>query len=875
MFRDRVDRDDNSGKSRTIPNRLRARNRRLKSLAAKYKRADSIQKALLEISNAALNASSLEEFYGFLHQQLKNVIAADNFYIATFNPATAQFAVPFFADEKDSHPSELYPGEDLNELLNKGLTGYVFRTRQSLLADNDTYQRLLTQGDVIGLGSDCHQWLGVPILSNDVATGVLAVQSYDESIIYSHAEEELLGFISQHISGVLDRLKQREQLERAIAQRTQELSDAYDKLKAEVADRRKAEALQKSLYEIANLAAAKLDDSAFYQQIHRVLNHLLPATNCYIALVDEDKQSISFPFYVSQQGTSYPQPRSHQDGLTEYLLSQHRPVMLNQTDIRKLIDEGKLYNQSPRLNRTEQIHQWIGVPLFIQGKVMGALAIYSFNTHHSFAPGDMELLTFVSQHIATAIERKLSAQSLRHSHAQLEDMVQARTRQLAKTNQELEKEIQQRKKVEQQLTYDAKHDGLTGLPNRMMFMERLGQACKHLRRHTQDKFAVLFIDLDRFKLINDTLGHLEGDRFLVQTAKRLKTCIRDCDTLGRIGGDEFVILLDSINSNKDINDICERVLNELARPYDLNGQQFRSGGSIGVALATPQDTSESILTHADNAMYQAKAKGKGCFVVYNPRSPGHKVAESGLGEELRQAMGTLAIGLQYLPIYDLSKVKLIALEARPYWQHPSLGKIHQDRLNDIAEHAHLRLELDLLTLQMLAQEYPQLARIYHNPRIQLTLSSLHGKQKHSLRQLKKQLKSPQLPAEKLWLFFHEKAMVQDTENHINLFDTLSKIKANLGLYAYGTSYSSLSSLSFMPVSALKLDPSFAAHLDSPHHYKLAKASALAASVLGLDVYATGIKDTEAHRQFIEMGVLKGQGPMLGSSMELIEHQESA
>ncbi len=875
MFRDRLDRDDYTGETDSTTRGLRGRLKRLRHLVSKYRRADKIQKALLEISNAAIRASSLGEFYSFLHQQLKNVFAADNFYIATYDPLAKQFAIPFFADEKDSHPSELYPDQDLNELLVKGMTGYVFRTRTSLLADNDKYQQLLTKGEVIGLGSDCHQWLGVPILSNGVTTGVLAVQSYDEQTLYGEAEVELLEFISQHISGVLDRLEQQEQLGRAIAQRTQELSQAYDKLKDEVSVRRKAEALQKSLYEIANLAAAKLDDTSFYQQIHRVLNHLLPANNCYIGLLNAQGDKISFPFYMSQQGTPHPLPRLRQDGLTEYLLGQRRPLMLGNQDIKRLIDEGTLYRQSPRLNNTDLIHQWIGVPLFIQGKVMGVLAIYSFNEHHSFAPGDMELLTFVSQHIATAIERKLSAQSLRQSYEQLENKVQARTRELARTNQELEKEILQRRKIEQQLIYDANHDGLTGLPNRMMFMERLEQACKHMRRHPHDKFAVLFIDLDRFKLINDTLGHLEGDRFLIQTAKRLKTCIRDCDTLGRLGGDEFVILLDTIHHADDVHEICERVLAKLAKPYQLDEHHFFSGGSIGVAIATAHDTSESMLKNADNAMYQAKSKGKGCYVIYDPKQPGTVATDTGLTEELRQAIKTSAIGLQYLPIYDLTKMRLIALEARPFWQHPIRGKLHHASLNDIAEQANLQKELDLLTLKMLSEEYSQLARVYHKPQIQLSICSLHGKQKQSMEKLQRTLADVQFSTQYLWLFFHEKQLVQDTENHINMFDNLSKQGVKLGLYGYGTSYSSLSSLSFMPVAAIRLDPSFAAHLDNSHHYKLAKASSLAAAELGLQMFATGIAQPDTHRRFIEMGVIYGQGPLLGSSIEMLDHQESA
>ena len=875
MFRERLDRDDKTGNAHSGAQGSDIRLNRLKQALSKYRRADKIQKALLQISNAAIQSSSLSEFYDFLHQQLKKVFGSKNFYIATFNPVTEQFAIPFFADEKDSHPSELYPDQDLYSVLVKGLTGYVFRTCTSLLANNDKYQELIAQGEVVGLGSHCHQWMGVPIISKGVTTGVLVVQSYDAKVFYEDSDIELLEFVSQHISGVLDRLEQQEQLGRAIAQRTKELSLAYDKLKAEVAERRKAETLQKSLYEIANLAAANLDDTAFYQQIHRVLNHLLPANNCYIGLFDEDTSLISFPFFMSQQGTEHPPSRERQDGLTEYLLSERRPLKLCNLDIQRLISEGKLYHQAPKLNNTELIHQWIGVPLFIKGKVMGVLAIYSFNENHSFAPGDMELLTFVSQHIATAIERKLSEQSLLRSYEQLENKVAARTRQLARTNKELENEILQRRKIEQQLIYDANHDALTGLPNRMMFMERLKQACKHFFRHSDDKFAVLFIDLDRFKLINDTLGHLEGDRFLIQIAQRLKTCIRDCDTLGRLGGDEFVILLDTIKSEADVRDICDRVLVELAKPYQMDKHQFLSGGSLGVSIASRGENSESMLKNADNAMYQAKSKGKGCYVIYDPHSPSSKNAESSMVEEFRQALENAEIGLQYLPIYDLSNMRLVALEARPIWISPSRGKLHQASLNDVAEQANLKLELDLLILDMLSGEYPALARLHHDPKIHVSISSLHGKQEQWMQQLSQRILNNHCPVANLALFFQEKALVANTENHINMFDCLSKLGITLGLNGYGTSYSSLTSLSFMPISAIRLDPSFATHLYNAHHYKLAKASSQAAKVLELEVFATGIEEADTQGKFMEMGVAFGQGPMLGCSIEMLEHFQSA
>ena len=281
MFRD----EDETAQPRTKEiERLEKRLIRLKYLAHKYKRAEIIQNALLELSNIATQVSSLEEFYLGVHQHLKQLLSADNFFIATLDVATGGLTVPFFADEKDAHPAQLYPEQSLSTLLQQGLTGYVFRTGKALLCDHTKVNELVSAGQIVNLGSPCHLWLGVPIRHEDNVTGVLVVQTYDTNVHYGDIEVELMTFICHHISGVMERLKHQEQLEQAIQQRTKELSQAYDKLKQEVYERRRAERLQKSLFEIAELANSSADNPDFYAQLHNVIRHLIPANNCYCLL---------------------------------------------------------------------------------------------------------------------------------------------------------------------------------------------------------------------------------------------------------------------------------------------------------------------------------------------------------------------------------------------------------------------------------------------------------------------------------------------------------------------------------------------------------------------------------------------------------------
>ena len=838
---------------------------RLKSLALKYKRAEVTQNMLLELSNLAAEVSSPSEFYSQVHRSLNILLPADNFFVAILDPLNDILEVPFFLDEKDDHPIDIFSKDYISEKLFTGLTGYVLKTGKSLLCDQDKFDQLIVDKKIESLGAPCHQWLGTPIKINHTVVGVLVIQSYSTNISFNEMDIELLSFVSHQISNIMERLRHQEQLEQAIKQRTKELSVAYDKLKLEVNERRRAEQLQKSLFEIADLSTSNIDTNTFYSEIHRVISHLIPVSNCYIALLNEQSSMISFPFYISQVKCTLPKSRKSCDGLTEYIIKNRRPLLLQNCDIKALVRAGVIYSKTPELNYTEDIYQWIGIPLFIHEQVRGALTIYSTSQTRRYQENDLDLLTFVSQHIANAIERKLSAESLISSYEKLEEKVIERTQSLALLNQDLEKEIAQRRKIERQLTHDANHDTLTDLPNRAMFMERLAQAVKHTRRHRLDRFAILFIDLDRFKLINDTLGHLEGDRFLVETSKRLKLCIRDNDTLGRIGGDEFVILLDRINGSLDAEEVAERVLNGLSKPYKLANQQFKSGASIGIAFShSKDDTSESLLRNADAAMYQAKSNGKGCYVIFDDKSHKQLDKDIELEQELRNAIANHSLLISYLPIQDLSTGTTLALEPHLYWNHPSLGKIKQAKLFNIAEHCNLTKELDIFLIESLNNEYLSLQEktLEHLP-LHLNISGQHLKHKHGLRLLKNKLKQSRFNSQQIWLFFDEQGFIFDTDNHIYAFEQLTKLDINLALSGYGSAHSALSSLTFLPLQGLKLDPSYACHLDSEQHTKLLNAHFLAAQALGLSVFVEGISTENQKAAMQKIGFEQGQGQALG------------
>jgi len=843
---------------------LQKRIAHLTRLAKKYKRSETIQNALLGISNIATQVTSLDDFYQRVHLHLQQLIPAENFFIAFQDPNTGLTSLPFFADQQDPHPTELYPDQEISVILNSGLTGYVLRNGKPLLCDDTKFNELIASGDIKSLGSPCHQWLGVPIKNQDVISGVLVVQSYNETITYGELELELMGFICHHISGVMERLEHHEQLERAIVERTKELSQAYENVKKEIKERVKAEKLQKALFEIADLSASNVLQHDFYPRLHRIISQLIPAQNCFISLIN-DNNMLFFPFYVSQMTSQYPASRPMQDGLTEYILQHKLPRLLSAKDIRQMVKLGEIYAKSPELNKTAKMHQWIGIPLIIDGNVAGALTIYSLDDAHIYQLKDLELLTFVSQHMANAIERKLATESLKNSHEQLEDKVIERTRALAELNNDLQQEINQRRKIEDQLLHDAQHDGLTGLPNRNFLMDRLSQALKHLRRHGLDQFALLFIDLDRFKVINDSFGHLEGDRFLIETAQRLKSCIRDNDTLARMGGDEFVILLDSINATEDAKDVSERILQSLSIPYQLANQNFIAGASIGVAFSSRNKlvTSESLLRDADAAMYQAKANGKGCYVIFDDKLSAQSKQQHALEIDFKKALDQQEFQIRYVEVVDFTTGEIIAIEPQVEWHHPEQGIIEHVKMKHLAAQYQLTLDVDAYLFSHLSQHFHSLKQQYgQDIHLHLSICSQHIKNKFVLRNLKNTIKSSHIDLSKLMLFFNEKALVQNTEIHINAFEILSQLGVKIGIDGYGTGYSSLSCLSFLPIQALKLDEDMSKHLLNDKQLQLVKAYQLTAATLHFDMYATTIDTQQQIRQFLALGYVRGQGRAL-------------
>ncbi|MDX1537207.1 diguanylate cyclase domain-containing protein [Arsukibacterium sp.] len=595
---------------------VKAKARRLTTLIGRYRQAYTIQGALLKLSELASTISDMREFYPAIHKMVSELLHAENFYVVLYDTSTEQYQLQYFSDEKDQQYIKQVP----STAFSSGLTGYVTKTGKPLLCDKDQFDAMVANGDIRAQGSECTHWMGIPLWRDSQLIGVMAIQTYDSD--YRYGDEELAMFLSigGHTVTALDRVKSRELLELTVQERTQQLQLINQSLQKEIKERTNAERLQAALYEISELTASSRDMQSFYKAVHKVLSGLMSADNCYIALLNSDQTKLTFPFYLDQYSPPA-RERPISRGFTEYVIRCAEARLINTDAAEQLAAEGEIRRgMADPLQRARLSSCWLGAPLLIDQRVIGVIAVQSYDNAYDYTEQELSILRFVSQHIGVAIQRKLAAEKQKQHQEELERKVFESTRELRQTNLFLRLQVEERKKAEQKLFYEANHDLLTGLANRQMFLEQLKRQFAIYKRQPDIGMALLFLDLDRFKLINDTLGHHIGDAFLIETSKRILSAVREHDLAARLGGDEFVVLLQNLQGEHDAEDVAQRIIEKVREPYYLEGQQVNSGVSVGIALMQADySNGEQLLRDADAAMYHAKALGRGRYAIFQDK----------------------------------------------------------------------------------------------------------------------------------------------------------------------------------------------------------------------------------------------------------------
>jgi diguanylate cyclase (GGDEF)-like protein/PAS domain S-box-containing protein len=694
----------------------------------------------------------------------------------------------------------------------------------------------------------------------------------------------------------------------------------------DVSFRKRAETLQKALYRIAETTSTVADMPAFYADMHTIVGELMYARNFYIALLDEATRALDFAYLVDEVEGPVPPPLTEGKSLTEYVLRTGQPLLASPAVFRDLVKRGEV-----EMVGTADSVDWLGVPLKRGDQAFGVLVVQSYTEAVRYTETDRDVLTFVSQHVAAALDRKRAADALKESeerfrtlaetapcaifisqgqevryvnaaaasitgyardelmklnfwqfvHPDFRDVV--RTRGLARQRGEavplryefkivrkdgqerwldfsagaieadgrkaalgIAFDITERKRAEEQIKSLAYHDVLTGLPNRLLFNDRLALAVAQAHRLEQ-RLGILFLDVDRFKIINDSLGHSLGDRLLQGVAQRLEAALREGDTVARLGGDEFILLLPGVARAEDAAKVAEKLLESLKLPFHLESRELFVTASIGISLY-PDDglDGETLVKNADVAMYRAKEQGRDNYQLYTHAMNERAVEHLALESSLRKALGNQELVLDYQPMLDLNTGRVHGVEALLRWQHPERGLLRPAEFMALAEVTSLILPMGPWILRTACAQARAWQEAGHAELVvAMNLSARQFQQPDLVQQVKQALEETGLQARCLDLEITESHAMQNAESTIATLRELKQLGVRISIDDFGIGYSSLNYLKRLPIDTLKIDQSFVRDITTdPDDAAIATAVIALAHTLKLRVVAEGVETQE-------------------------------
>ncbi|MGQ0587681.1 MAG: EAL domain-containing protein [Gammaproteobacteria bacterium] len=801
------------------------------------KKSERLQGALYAIADLASGELDTAEMLPRIHAVVGELMYAKNFFISLYSPERDALRFIYFADTQDHTVYD--PEKDIPASAIKGsLALQVIRRGRSAMGPSAQVQAELGLEFDANVGPDSADWLGVPMMAEGQARGAVVVQNYERAGVYTEEDRALLTFVAQHILTALVRKQAHEELERRVEERTRELT-------VEVRERQHGERLQAALYAIADLASGELDMTEMLARIHAVVGELMYAKNFLIALYHRESDTLRFIYRADEKDpglldqTAEIPVASVRDTITFNVIRSGRAVFGAPAHVKAQlgIPAGAVFGTG-----AEHV---IGVPMAAEGQVLGAVLVQSYDAAIHFSEDDRALLGYVAQHILTALLRK-------QAQAELEQRVQDRTR-------ELREQIAERERIERQLLHETLHDSLTGLPNRSFLLDALARSLARLQRDPAHRFAVLFLDLDRFKVVNDSMGHLVGDEMLKEAARRLAACVRSPDIVARLGGDEFALLLEDIRAPDDAYHVAQRVLSALREPMRIAAKDLFPSASLGIALSHERYRSaEELLRDADVAMYRAKAKGRQRFEVFDEKLHQEALRLLDLESDLRRAVLREEFEPWFQPIVRLADGTAVGCEALLRWRHAQRGVMLPAEFLGVAEDSGAAEQIDWQIFDRTCQAIPKL--LGPEQYVTLNVSARHFRSPELARQIVAMLDANDVAPRRVRLEVTEGALFENPEQACATLEALRAQGVLATLDDFGTGFSSLSYLHRFPLHALKIDRSFIAGL-VPGSSSLAVVRAvlaLAAS-LGLEVIAEGIETAAQRQQLIDLGCIYGQG----------------
>jgi diguanylate cyclase (GGDEF)-like protein/PAS domain S-box-containing protein len=876
------------------------------------KRNDLARAARQQIAELAQSTMSLPELCGQVHAIIGELLPARNFFVAIYDDRRNEVSFPYFVDENDVAPGTL-------ELDASGLSGHVIRTGKALLVTPDNVWNSPDPDEQI-IGTNPVDWLGVPLESRSGTIGALVVQSYNGAVRYTDADQTLLEFVSSQVAAAIERKRSdaalresemrleeaqrlghlgswswdlssdtlswsdelcriygvdpathyasfrdflarvhaddRNEVEVLVAQAMQdkkpfhhetrilrpngEVRTVFDKSEVvvdesghvigmfgaclDVTERKLAERMEADRRQILEQVAQNQQLPGILSSIVTMLEAQIAGSRISILLLRNDRlwlgaSSQSLARYVQSLEGMLIGPTAASCGTAGYL---GEAVIVDD------IESDPLWEDRRDIALSHGLRACWSMPIPSRdGGVLGTLAVYRSEPGRPGAQ-DLEFMGTATQLSAVAIEHRLTTDRLSH-HAQ--------------------------------------HDSLTGLPNRLLFQDRLEQALAYARRNAR-QVAVLYLDLDRFKNTNDTMGHSVGDALLREVARRFRGCIRSSDTLARIGGDEFTVVLTELASAQDAMRVAGNLLDSLRMPVLVDDHEIFVSASVGISIF-PGDGAdgETLMANADVAMYRAKDLGRNNVQWFTAEMNQKAKERMALERQLRHALVENQLSLHYQPQCSASG-EIRCFEALMRWHNPVLGQVSPERFIPIAEENGLIVPMGEWALREACAQGAAWRNAGH-PHLQVAVnvSAIQYKRADWVESVRRALRDTQLPPSALELEITEGLLLHDVAETSAKLMELRKLGVGIAIDDFGTGYSSLSYLHKLPVTSLKIDKSFVSEIgsDSPEdavESPIIRTIIALAHNLGLSVVAEGVETAIQRKLLLAMGCNTLQGYFL-------------